>query len=90
LFSKNCWVTIGRVGNLDHNSISRGKAGCKRWLGVRPTVRGVAMNPNDHPHGGGEGKCPIGRKRPVSPWGKSAIGRKTRKSNSTTNVYFIF
>ncbi|NLG31920.1 MAG: 50S ribosomal protein L2, partial [Syntrophomonadaceae bacterium] len=75
----NCKATIGQVGNLDHENITIGKAGKSRWLGIRPTVRGSVMNPTDHPHGGGEGRAPIGRKYPVSPWGKIAIGGKTRK-----------
>ena len=79
LISQNCWATIGRVGNSDALNIKLGKAGRKRWLGVRPHVRGSAMNPVDHPHGGGEGRAPIGRSRPVSPWGKPALGAKTRK-----------
>lgn len=75
----DCKATIGQVGNLDHENITIGKAGRTRWLGIRPTVRGVVMNPVDHPHGGGEGRSPIGRKNPVTPWGKPAIGGKTRK-----------
>lgn len=75
----NCRATIGQVGNLDHENQTLGKAGRSRWLGIRPTVRGSVMNPVDHPHGGGEGRAPIGRKYPVSPWGKIAIGGKTRK-----------
>lgn len=74
----NCRATIGQVGNLDHENITIGKAGRSRWLGIRPANRGVAMNPNDHPHGGGEGHSPVGRKRPVTPWGKSAFGTRTR------------
>jgi large subunit ribosomal protein L2 len=79
LVSQNCWATIGRVGNIDAFNLTLGKAGRKRWLGRRPHVRGSAMNPVDHPHGGGEGRAPIGRSRPVSPWGKPALGAKTRK-----------
>ena len=79
LVSENCWATIGRVGNPDAINVTLGKAGRKRWLGRRPHVRGSAMNPVDHPHGGGEGRAPIGRARPVSPWGKPALGAKTRK-----------
>ena len=79
LVSQNCWATIGRVGNVDAFNLTLGKAGRKRWLGRRPHVRGSAMNPVDHPHGGGEGRAPIGRSRPVSPWGKPALGAKTRK-----------
>jgi large subunit ribosomal protein L2 len=79
LVSENCWATIGRVGNADSINVTLGKAGRKRWLGRRPSVRGSAMNPVDHPHGGGEGRAPIGRACPVSPWGKPALGSKTRK-----------
>jgi large subunit ribosomal protein L2 len=79
LVSENCWATIGRVGNADAINVTLGKAGRKRWLGRRPSVRGSAMNPVDHPHGGGEGRAPIGRSCPVSPWGKPALGSKTRK-----------
>jgi len=75
----DCLATIGQVGNIDHRSISLGKAGRKRWLGWRPTVRGSAMTPRDHPHGGGEGRCPIGLPGPKTPWGKPALGYKTRK-----------
>ena len=75
----NCLATIGQVGNLDHRSISLGKAGRKRWMGWRPTVRGSAMNPSDHPHGGGEGRAPIGLPGPKTPWGKPALGYRTRK-----------
>lgn len=80
-----CKATIGTVGNEDFNLVNRGKAGKTRWLGIRPTVRGSAMNPTDHPHGGGEGKCPVGRDAPRTPWGKKALGVKTRrkKKNST-------
>jgi len=74
----NCRATVGAVGNSDHENITIGKAGRNRWLGKRPANRGVVMNPNDHPHGGGEGKSPVGRKRPVTPWGKPAYGVKTR------------
>ena len=74
----DCRATIGEVGNSEHSLIKLGKAGAKRWRGVRPTVRGVVMNPVDHPHGGGEGRSPIGRKSPVTPWGKPALGKKTR------------
>lgn len=78
-----CKATIGQVGNLEHENISLGKAGRSRYLGIRPAVRGVAMTPRDHPHGGGEGKSPVGRKMPVSPWGKPALGRKTRRRKYT-------
>ena len=77
--SKNCWATIGQVGNHEAYILTIGKAGRNRWLGKRPTVRGSVMNPVDHPHGGGEGRCPIGRSRPVTPWGKPALGQLTRK-----------
>lgn len=81
-----CRATIGQVGNIDHENISLGKAGRSRWLGIRPTTRGVVMNPRDHPHGGGEGKSPIGRKTPMSPWGKPALGRKTRKKKQSDKM----
>lgn len=84
-----CRATVGQVGNLDHENINYGKAGRKRWLGIRPTVRGVVMNPNDHPHGGGEGRAPIGRKSPMSPWGKPTLGKKTRKKNHQTDKYIV-
>jgi len=77
----DCRATIGQVGNLDHENVSIGKAGRKRHMGIRPTVRGSAMNPADHPHGGGEGKAPVGRPAPVTPWGKPTLGYKTRKKN---------
>lgn len=76
-------ATVGQVGNLDHELISLGKAGRKRHMGRRPEVRGVVMNPNDHPHGGGEGKSPIGRPTPVTPWGKPTLGYKTRKKRKS-------
>ena len=85
----NCLATIGQVGNLDHENISIGKAGRKRHMGIRPTVRGVVMNPNDHPHGGGEGKSPIGMPSPVTPWGKPALGLKTRKKNKQSNKFIV-
>ncbi|MFM1654464.1 50S ribosomal protein L2 [Brevibacillus sp. B_LB10_24] len=86
---KECRATVGQVGNLDHELINIGKAGRSRWLGVRPTVRGSVMNPNDHPHGGGEGRAPIGRKSPVTPWGKPALGLKTRKKKNKSDQYII-
>jgi large subunit ribosomal protein L2 len=89
LVSENCWATIGRVGNPDAINITLGKAGRKRWLGYRPYVRGSAMNPVDHPHGGGEGRAPIGRSRPVSPWGKPALGSKTRKTRKWSTQLII-
>lgn len=85
----NCKATIGQVGNLDHENITGGKAGRSRWKNVRPTVRGVVMNPVDHPHGGGEGRAPIGRKSPMTPWGKVAIGGKTRKKNNPNDKYIV-
>jgi large subunit ribosomal protein L2 len=84
-----CRATIGQVGNLDHELINIGKAGRSRWLGKRPTVRGSVMNPTDHPHGGGEGKAPIGRKSPVTPWGKPTLGHKTRKKNKPSDKYIV-
>jgi len=84
-----CKATVGQVGNLDHENISIGKAGRKRWMGIRPTVRGVVMNPNDHPHGGGEGRSPIGMPGPVTPWGKPTLGYKTRKKNKQSNKYIM-
>lgn len=84
-----CRATIGQVGNLEHELINVGKAGRSRWKGVRPTVRGSVMNPNDHPHGGGEGRAPIGRKSPMSPWGKPTLGLKTRKRNKPSNKYIV-
>lgn len=85
----NCRATIGIVGNIDHNLINYGKAGRIRHMGIRPTVRGSAMNPVDHPHGGGEGKCPIGRKSPMTPWGKKAMGVKTRKHKLASNALIM-
>ena len=84
-----CKATIGQVGNLDHELVSLGKAGRKRHMGVRPTVRGVVMNPNDHPHGGGEGKSPVGMPSPVTPWGKPALGKKTRKHNKASDRFIV-
>lgn len=85
----DCKATIGVIGNEQHENISIGKAGRKRHMGWRPTVRGVVMNPNDHPHGGGEGKSPIGRPAPVTPWGKPALGYKTRKKKNKTNKFIV-
>ena len=85
----NCRATIGSVGNEDYNLINFGKAGRTRWLGVKPTVRGSVMNPVDHPHGGGEGRSPIGRKSPMTPWGKKAMGVKTRKTKKASNDLII-
>ena len=84
-----CRATIGEVGNVDHSNISIGKAGRKRHMGWRPKVRGSVMNPNDHPHGGGEGKAPVGRKCPVTPWGKPALGYKTRKKHKDSDKYIV-
>ena len=84
-----CRATIGVVGNDDHENITLGKAGRNRWLGVRPATRGVVMNPNDHPHGGGEGKAPVGRKRPVTPWGKPAYGVKTRDNKKASTKLIV-
>lgn len=82
----NCKATIGQVGNLEHENLTIGKAGRARWMGIRPANRGVAMNPCDHPHGGGEGRSPVGRKHPVTPWGKHAAGAKTRKSKPSDRL----
>lgn len=84
-----CKATIGQVGNLDHENVNLGKAGYKRHLGIRPTVRGSAMNPVDHPHGGGEGKAPIGHPGPLTPWGKPTLGYKTRKKKNPSNKFII-
>ena len=84
-----CRATIGTVGNVDHELVSLGKAGRKRHMGVRPSVRGVVMNPNDHPHGGGEGKSPVGMPSPVTPWGKPALGYKTRKKKNRSNRLMV-
>ncbi|SEG77747.1 50S ribosomal protein L2 [Paenibacillus sp. UNC499MF] len=86
---KGCRATIGSVGNEDHELVKIGKAGRNRWLGKRPEVRGVVMNPNDHPHGGGEGRAPIGRKSPLSPWGKPTLGYKTRKKGKASDKYIV-
>ena len=85
----NCTACIGQVGNLEHENIHIGKAGRTRHMGIRPTVRGSVMNPNDHPHGGGEGRSPIGRPGPVTPWGKPALGYKTRKTKARTNKFIV-
>ncbi len=85
----NCRATIGQVGNEDHNLVNLGKAGRTRWMGIRPTVRGSAMNPVDHPHGGGEGKQPIGHKSPMTPWGKKAMGKKTRKAKQASTKLIV-
>jgi large subunit ribosomal protein L2 len=85
----NCRATVGEVGNEDYNLVNLGKAGRTRWMGIRPTVRGSVMNPNDHPHGGGEGRTPIGRKSPMTPWGKKAMGVKTRKTKNPSDKYMV-
>lgn len=84
-----CRATVGEVGNESHELVKIGKAGRKRHMGIRPTVRGSVMNPNDHPHGGGEGRAPVGRKSPLTPWGKPALGLKTRKKNKQSNKYIV-
>jgi len=89
MVSLQCKATVGQVSNIEHENISIGKAGRKRWMGVRPTVRGVVMNPVDHPHGGGEGKSPIGRPSPVTPWGKPTLGYKTRKKNKKSDKFIV-
>ena len=85
----NCTACIGQVGNLDHENVHIGKAGRTRHMGIRPTVRGSVMNPNDHPHGGGEGRAPVGRPGPVTPWGKPALGYKTRKTKARTDKFIV-
>ena len=89
LISLKCRATIGQVGNLEHEIVHLGKAGKTRHLGIKPTVRGSVMNPNDHPHGGGEGKCPVGHAGPMTPWGKPALGYKTRKKKNTSSKYIL-
>ena len=89
LIRVNCKATIGQVGNVDHANIAIGKAGRKRHMGIRPTVRGSVMNPCDHPHGGGEGRSPVGRPGPVTPWGKPALGYKTRKTKNRTDKFIV-
>nr|AYQ94432.1 ribosomal protein L2 [Chloromonas rosae] len=89
LVSKNCWATIGQVGNIEAYNLTLGKAGRTRWLGIRPTVRGSVMNPVDHPHGGGEGRTPIGHSRPLTPWGKPALGVLTRTPKKYSNQFII-
>ena len=89
LFKKECSATIGRVSNSDFYNVISGKAGRNRWLGKRPTVRGAVMNPVDHPHGGGEGRCPIGKPQPRTPWGKPALGVKTRKKRKKSDLFII-
>jgi large subunit ribosomal protein L2 len=89
LILQNCWATIGQVGNIEKSNLRIGKAGATRWLGRRPKVRGIAMNPCDHSHGGGEGRSPIGRKQPVSLWGKPALGVRTRKKSKYSTKFII-
>lgn len=89
LIPQKCLATIGQVGNVSANNLRIGKAGSKRWLGKRPKVRGVVMNPVDHPHGGGEGKAPIGRKKPSTPWGHPALGRRSRRSNKYSDTLIL-
>jgi len=89
LFKKECFATIGKVSNTDFYNVVLGKAGRKRWLGKRPAVRGSVMNPVDHPHGGGEGRCPVGKPRPLTPWGKPALGLKTRNRKKRSSLFII-
>nr|YP_010304451.1 ribosomal protein L2 [Monoon laui]YP_010304470.1 ribosomal protein L2 [Monoon laui]ULM62369.1 ribosomal protein L2 [Monoon laui]ULM62388.1 ribosomal protein L2 [Monoon laui] len=89
LISKNCSATVGQVGNVGASQKSLGRAGSKCWLGKRPVVRGVVMNPVDHPHGGGEGRAPIGRKKPTTPWGYPALGRRSRKRNKYSDSLIL-
>jgi len=89
LVNKRCYATLGQVGNVEFSNTRRGKAGSTRWLGKRPHVRGVVKNPNDHPHGGGEGRSPIGRPKPVTPWGKPALGIKTRQPTKASSNYIL-
>ena len=89
LISQNSLATIGQIGNIDNNNKTIGKAGSKRWLGKRPKVRGVVMNPIDHPHGGGEGRTPIGRKKPLTPWGRTGFGKRTRKAKKYSNRFIL-
>jgi large subunit ribosomal protein L2 len=89
IFKKECFATIGKLSNSDIYNVRLGKAGRNRWLGIRPTVRGSVMNPVDHPHGGGEGRCPIGKPRPLTPWGKPALGVKTRKRKKKSDMFII-
>jgi len=89
IFKKECFATIGKLSNSDIYNVRLGKAGRNRWLGIRPTVRGSVMNPVDHPHGGGEGRCPIGKPRPLTPWGKPALGVKTRRRKNKSDIFII-
>ena len=89
MVSERCYATLGTLGNADHKNISLGKAGRTRHMGIRPTVRGSVMNPVDHPHGGGEGRAPIGRPGPMSPWGKHTLGKKTRNRKKLSSKYIV-
>jgi large subunit ribosomal protein L2 len=89
LLPRKCLATVGQIGNIDINNLKMSKAGSKRWLGRRPRVRGVAMNPTDHPHGGGEGKAPIGRKKPLTPWGHPALGKRSRKRKKYSDTLIL-
>ena len=89
LVNSKCYATLGQVGNIEAGNVNLGKAGRMRWLGKKPTVRGVVMNPIDHPHGGGEGRSPIGRSKPVTPWGKPALGIKTRRITKASTRYIL-
>ena len=89
IIRKECYATIGQVGNIDASNITIGKAGRNRWLGIKPTVRGVVMNPVDHPHGGGEGRSPIGKSHPLTPWGKITLGNKTRSNKKYSDSYIL-
>nr|YP_009340807.1 ribosomal protein L2 [Palmophyllum crassum]BAW34754.1 ribosomal protein L2 [Palmophyllum crassum] len=89
IISNSCWATIGQVSNIEIMNTNKGKAGRTRWLGIRPTVRGSVMNPVDHPHGGGEGRAPIGKKQPVTPWGKATLGLKTRSKKKYSNQFIL-
>jgi len=89
LIPQECYATVGQVGNIDHNNRKLGKAGAKRWIGKRPQVRGLVMNAADHPHGGGEGRAPIGRKRPLTPWGYPTLGKKSRSRHKYSEVLIL-
>ena len=89
LFSQNCWATIGQVSPIEHFNKRLKKAGCSRWLGIRPTVRGSAKNPIDHPHGGGEGRAPIGKSHPVTPWGQPTLGKRTRRTKKYSDSFIL-
>jgi large subunit ribosomal protein L2 len=89
MINAECLATIGQVSNIDHMNEVLGKAGRARWKGIRPSVRGMVMNPVDHPHGGGEGRAPVGHSGPLTPWGKPALGYKTRKKNNRTDKYIV-